>query len=58
MRGFRGELDRQIADNRARQARSAMTDTEKKLNSKLLQEMEALQQGGAHGSTVPAVRAS
>ncbi|PRW32605.1 flagellar associated [Chlorella sorokiniana] len=52
MRAFKAELDTQIDDNQARRAVSAMSETERKLNAKLLREMEA---AGAAGG-IPAVR--
>ncbi|KAI3423837.1 hypothetical protein D9Q98_009673 [Chlorella vulgaris] len=41
MREFKAELDQQIADNQVRRSVAAMTETERKLNAKLLREVDA-----------------
>lgn len=46
MHTFKAELDAQIEDNQARRTASSMSDTERKLNAKLLREAEAAAAGG------------
>ena len=40
MRAFKASLDAQIAENKARRAASSMSETERRLNAKLLREIE------------------
>ncbi|KAL4421469.1 hypothetical protein ABPG75_010760 [Micractinium tetrahymenae] len=47
MRAFKADLDAQIEDNQARRHLSSMSDAERKLNAKLLREVEAAAAGGA-----------
>lgn len=46
MRAFKAELDAQIDDKQARRNASSMSETERKLNAKLLREAEAAAAGG------------
>ncbi|GAB4822704.1 hypothetical protein N2152v2_009750 [Parachlorella kessleri] len=40
MRGFKADLDKQIAENKAKRQQNSMSETERSLNSKLMQSVE------------------
>ncbi|KAL4855653.1 hypothetical protein ACK3TF_003744 [Chlorella vulgaris] len=53
-RAFKAELDQQIADNQVRRSVAAMTETERKLNAKLLREVDA---AAGQSGRIAAIRA-